>query len=54
MIHRILENTVRDKLNTGKAIILTGAGQVGKTTLVKELFKGSSVVSPDNMEEFLL
>ncbi|MDR0394899.1 MAG: ATP-binding protein [Tannerella sp.] len=41
MIHRILENTVRDKLNTGKAIILMGAGQVGKTTLLKELFKGS-------------
>ncbi|MDR1258031.1 MAG: ATP-binding protein [Tannerellaceae bacterium] len=41
MIHRILENTVRDKLNTGKAIILMGARQVGKTTLVKELFKGS-------------
>jgi predicted AAA+ superfamily ATPase len=28
-------------LNKGKAIILTGARQVGKTTLVKELFKGS-------------
>ena len=41
MIHRILENTVRGKLNTGKAIILMGARQVGKTTLVKELFKGS-------------
>ncbi|KAA6318516.1 hypothetical protein EZS27_031485 [termite gut metagenome] len=41
MIPRILENTVRDKLNKGKAIILMGARQVGKTTLVKELFKGS-------------
>ena len=41
MIHRILENTVRAKLNTGKAIVLMGARQVGKTTLVKELFKGS-------------
>ncbi|MDR1730087.1 MAG: ATP-binding protein [Prevotellaceae bacterium] len=41
MIDRILENTVRDKLNSGKAIILMGARQVGKTTLVKGLFKGS-------------
>jgi predicted AAA+ superfamily ATPase len=36
-----LEDTVKDKLNKGKAILLMGAGQVGKTTLVKELFKGS-------------
>ncbi|HKL92399.1 MAG TPA: ATP-binding protein [Bacteroidales bacterium] len=41
MIHRKLEDTVQDKLNKGKAIILMGARQVGKTTLVKELFKGS-------------
>ena len=40
MIHRALENTVRDKLDKGKAIILMGARQVGKTTLVKELFNG--------------
>jgi predicted AAA+ superfamily ATPase len=32
MIHRILENTVRDKLDKGKAIVLIGARQVGKTT----------------------
>ncbi len=41
MINRILKNTVHSKLNHGKAIILTGARQVGKTTLVKELFKSS-------------
>lgn len=41
MINRILKNTVRSKLNHGKAIILMGARQVGKTTLVKELFKSS-------------
>jgi Predicted ATPase (AAA+ superfamily) len=44
MIHRTLENIVRGKLDKGKALILMGARQVGKTTLVKELFKGS-----DNM-----
>ncbi len=41
MIKRILKNTVHSKLNHGKAIILMGARQVGKTTLVKELFKSS-------------
>jgi len=39
MIHRILGNTIQARLNKGKAIILTGARQVGKTTLLKELFK---------------
>ena len=32
---------IQNKLNKGKAIILMGPRQVGKTTLVKELFKGS-------------
>ncbi|MDR1881082.1 MAG: ATP-binding protein [Tannerellaceae bacterium] len=41
MIRRKVEKTIQDKLNRGKAIILMGARQVGKTTLVKELFKGS-------------
>lgn len=41
MIHRTLENIVRTKQNTGKAIILMGARQVGKTTLIKDLFNGS-------------
>lgn len=41
MIRRVLDYTVKEKLNKGKAILLMGARQVGKTTLVKELFKGS-------------
>jgi predicted AAA+ superfamily ATPase len=41
MIPRILSDTIQTRLNKGKAIILMGARQVGKTTLVKELFKGS-------------
>jgi len=44
MIHRILSNTIQTRLNRGKAIILLGARQVGKTTLIKELFKTSSDV----------
>jgi predicted AAA+ superfamily ATPase len=41
MINRVLEDIVKDKLDKGKAIIIMGARQVGKTTLLKGLFKGS-------------
>lgn len=44
MIARVLEKTVRERLNTGKAIILFGARQVGKTTLLKTLFGDSREV----------
>ena len=40
MIERSLEKMIRAKLKTGKAIILMGARQVGKTTLLKKLFEG--------------
>jgi predicted AAA+ superfamily ATPase len=42
MVERVLEEIVKNKLNTGKAIVLLGARQVGKTTLLKKLF-GNSV-----------
>ena len=38
MIPRILENEIRAKLGGQKAIILFGARQTGKTTLLKALF----------------
>ncbi len=41
MIKRELENIIEAKLNKGKAIILVGARQVGKTTLLKSLFSKS-------------
>lgn len=41
MIHRTLHNIVLSKLNKDKAIILMGARQVGKTTLLKQLFQES-------------
>ena len=41
MIKRKLENLIKSKLNKGKAIILIGARQVGKTTLLKMLFSKS-------------
>jgi len=38
MIDRLLLQNVRTRLNSGKAIIITGGRQVGKTTLLKMLF----------------
>ncbi|MDZ7934070.1 MAG: ATP-binding protein [Emticicia sp.] len=46
MIERILFETLKNKLKNGKAIILTGPRQVGKTTLLKKIqenFEGSSI-----------
>ena len=44
MITRLLQNTISDKLNQGKAIILMGARQTGKTTLIKNLFQNADEV----------
>ncbi|HZL09114.1 MAG TPA: ATP-binding protein [Prolixibacteraceae bacterium] len=39
MFSRTLENTIKEKINSGKAIVLVGARQVGKTTLLKAILK---------------
>ena len=39
MIKRILNHNIQNVLNTKKAIILLGARQTGKTTLLKQLFE---------------
>lgn len=44
MIERILTNTIKAKLGTGKAIILMGPRQVGKTTLLRTLFPNTDDV----------
>lgn len=41
MIERDIKKRISTKLGTGKAIILMGARQTGKTTLLKELFSTS-------------
>lgn len=41
MIERLLENHIRNQLGKGKAIILMGARQVGKTTLLRDIIKDS-------------
>mgnify|MGYP004668684909 FL=1 len=40
MIKRILETTIQERLWHGKAIILFGARQVGKTTMLKKMLQG--------------
>ncbi len=39
MFQRNLENIIKDKINSGKAIVVVGARQVGKTTLIKNVLK---------------
>ena len=45
MIKRILEQTIRDSLFQGKAIIVTGPRQTGKTTLVKNIIDGGDATA---------
>lgn len=44
MIKRILEDSVTKHLNSGKAIIIYGARQVGKTTLLRQ-----AITAPDTL-----
>ena len=46
MIKRSIEDTIKDQLHGGRAIIVMGARQVGKTTLLKQVFAkdGSDVL----------
>ncbi|HTO35768.1 MAG TPA: AAA family ATPase, partial [Flavobacterium sp.] len=44
MIQRILHEPLQSKLFKGKAIILTGARQIGKTTLLKSMFENQDKV----------
>ena len=44
MIKRTLDDIIKDKLFKGKAIIIMGPRQVGKTTLLKQLFKDDDMV----------
>lgn len=57
MIERILENKIKEDIKLKKAIILLGARQVGKTTLLKKLttaFKKVKIINgdePDSTEQ---
>lgn len=57
MITRTIENKINDSIHQGKAIILLGARQTGKTTLLHQLFDGADVLwlngdEPDIQELF--
>lgn len=40
MFARTIEKRIREKINSGKAIVIVGARQVGKTTLIKKILDG--------------
>lgn len=39
MFVRTIEKTIKEKINSGKAVVVVGARQVGKTTLINEILK---------------
>ena len=47
MIKRYLEGEIKKSLDKGKAIVLSGARQVGKTTLIKLILKGKDYLFLD-------
>ena len=56
MVERYLKQKIKNQLNKGKVIVLVGARQVGKTTLIEEIFADSKnnpqtvVFNGDNLE----
>lgn len=51
--HRYLEDEIRDGFGVAKAILLVGARQVGKTTLLKHLFPGIKLVTFDPVADVM-
>ena len=47
MYGRVIEKNIKEKIGTGKAIIVVGARQVGKTTLIKKILKGKNYLFLD-------
>ncbi|HET8809752.1 MAG TPA: hypothetical protein VFM65_05745 [Flavobacteriaceae bacterium] len=50
MIERILKNALSEKLFKGKTLVVIGAKQVVKTTLIKEVLRGKN---KENFQEFV-
>ena len=48
MIQRIAKDKLKDLAAKFKAVAVTGARQTGKTTLVKQVFKGKPYLSLEN------
>ena len=51
MFKRELYQTIQNRCNKGKAIIVLGARQVGKTTLLKQIIQGKQAVQYLNCDE---
>ena len=47
MYPRTLEKNIKESIGTGKAIIIVGARQVGKTTLIKKILEGEDYLFLD-------
>ncbi len=47
MYQRTVENSIKDNIGSGKAIIVVGARQVGKTTLIKKILEGQEYLFLD-------
>jgi len=54
MIQRFLEKSIKGKLFKGKAIILTGARQTGKTTMLRQILGGFDDVLSLNCDEIIV
>jgi len=53
-IHRQLENIIKKRINSGKAIIVLGPRQTGKTTLIEKIAKSTDdwlILNGDDMHE---
>jgi predicted AAA+ superfamily ATPase len=50
MIQRTAKDKLKDLASKFKAVAVTGARQTGKTTLVKQVFKGKPYLSLENPE----
>ena len=48
-IHRQLENVLKEVLNQFSGVLITGARQAGKSTMLKETLKGYNYVSFDDV-----
>ncbi len=47
MFARTIENRIKEKMNSGKAVVVVGARQVGKTTLLNEILKDKAYLFLD-------
>ena len=51
MLHRFIQNRLENVFKYFPCVLLTGARQVGKTTLIKELVPSESMVTFDPVED---